>query len=144
MGINVSQKEYRDSCKNHYIAYVRLYEDEKYQKSGRLLLFYAVECGLKCLIMKNENLPDYDALQNYARNIARKEIAGHNIKDMLIECHLEGTYFLKDIPLAKGGRVSADQLNQVWRYGAAVSDEEAGNKNEKVMKKIVEYLLKRI
>lgn len=144
MGINITQKEYRDSCKNHYIAYISLCGDEKYQKSGRLLLFYAAECGLKCLIMKNENLGDYDALQRYAKNTARKGIAGHNIKDMLIDCNLEGTYILKDIPLAKGGRVSSDEFNQVWRYGAAVADEDAENKNEKVMRKIVEYLLKRI
>lgn len=144
MGINITQKEYRDSCKNHYIAYIKLYEDEKYQKSGRLLLFYAVECGLKCYIMKNENLPDYNALQKYARNIGRNEISGHNIKEMLICCNLEGRYILKDIQLAKGGKVSSGEFNQVWRYGANVIDEEAGNKNEKVMAQIIEYLLKRI
>lgn len=144
MGINITRKEYRDSCKNHYIAYSKLSEDERYQKSGRLLLFYAVECGLKCLIMKDENLADYDALQKYAANISRKEIAGHNIKAMLINRNLEGKYILKDIRLAKGGKVSSNEFNQVWRYGAGVLDEEEGVKNEKILRNIVEYLLKRI
>lgn len=144
MGINITQKEYRDSCKNHYIAYSKLSEDEKYQKSGRLLLFYAVECGLKCLIMKDESLPDYNSLQKYATNIHRKEIAGHNIKVMLINRNLERDYILKDIRLAKGGKVSSDEFNQVWRYGAGVIDEEEGNKNEKTLRRIMEYLLKRI
>ena len=53
-------------------------------------------------------------------------------------------YFIKDIQLAKGGKVSSGEFNQVWRYGANVIDEEAGNKNEKVMAQIIEYLLKRI
>lgn len=144
MGINITRKEYRDSCKNHYIAYSKLSEDERYQKSGRLLLFYAVECGLKCLIMKDENLADYDALRKYAANISRKEIAGHNIKAMLINRNLEGKYILKDIRLAKGGKVSSNEFNQVWRYGAGVLDEEEGVKNEKILRNIVEYLLKRI
>lgn len=144
MGVNVTQKEYRDSCKNHYIAYVKLHDDEKYRKSGRLLLFYAVECGLKCYIMKNENLADYNALHKYAENIGRKEIAGHGIKEMLINCNLEGRYIVKDMPLEKGGRVSSGEFNQVWRYGAGVADEEAENKNEKVLRQIMEYLLKRI
>ncbi len=144
MGINITQKEYRDSSKNHYIAYSKLSDDEKYKRSGRLLLFYAVECGLKCYIMKNENLPDYKALQKYATNIGRKEMAGHDIKAMLIKCNLEGRYILKDIPLIKGGKVSPNEFNQVWRYGAGAADEEVENKNEKVLKQIMEYLLKRI
>jgi len=144
MGINITRKEYRESCKNHYVAYFKLSEDEKYQRPGRLLLFYAVECGLKCLIMKDENLADYNALQKYAENIRRREIAGHNIKAMLINRNLEGKYILKDIRLAKGGKVSSDEFNQLWRYGAKVLDEEEGKKNEKVLRQIVEYLLKRI
>lgn len=144
MAINITQKEFRDSCKNHYIAYARLHEDKKYQKPGRLLLFYAVECGLKCYIMKNENLSDYDALQRYARNVGKKDIAGHNIREMLIKCGLEKRYILKDLPLARGGKASSDAFNQVWRYGAGISDEETEKKNEKVMGQIIEYLLKRI
>ena len=144
MGINITQREYRDSCKNHFLAYSKLSEDEKYQKSGRLLLFYAVECGLKYLIMKNEELADYNALQKYAANIRRKEISGHNIKAMLIHRNLDRDYILKDIKLAKGGKASSDELNQVWRYGAVVSEEEEENKNEKTLRRIMEYLLKRI
>ncbi len=144
MAINITRKEYRDSCKNHYIAYSKLSDEEKYRKSGRLLLFYAVECGLKCYIMKNENLSDYNALQKYAINTGKKEIARHNVKAMLIDCNLEGRYILKDIPLSKGGKVSSDEFNQVWRYGASVADEEIGNKNEKVLRQIMECLLKRI
>lgn len=144
MGINITQREYRESCKNHYLAYSKLSEDEKYQKSGRLLLFYAVECGLKYLIMKDEELSDYNALQKYATNIRRKEISGHNIKAMLIYRNLDRDYILKDIRLKKGRKASSDEYNQVWRYGAVVAEVEEENKNEKTLRRIMEYLLKRI
>lgn len=144
MGINIRQKEYRDSCKNLFLAYTKLREKDGYGNSGRLLLFYAAECGLKCLIMKSRELADYDALRKYAESKGKKEIAGHNIKAMLIFQELDKKFILKDINLLKGGKVPPAEFNQVWRYGANVLDESENDRNEKVLKQIVVYLLQRI
>lgn len=144
MGINIRQKEYRDSCKKLFIAYTKLREKEGYGDPGRLLLFYAAECGLKCLIMKSRDLADYDALLKYASDIGKKEITGHNIKAMLIYQELDKKFILKDISLLKGGKVPPAEFNQVWRYGANILDEKENDRNEKVLQQIVVYLLQRI
>ena len=47
--IPVTRREFRDGFKTHYNCYKGI---QGYDKSRRLLLFYSVECGLKCLLLK--------------------------------------------------------------------------------------------
>ena len=141
--LNVTQKEFLNSFKFHYRTYQALSDDEKYVYDRRLILFYAVECGLKCWIMKNNALKDYYELKEYAE---RKGIGdfSHNIKEMLKDRNMSEKYILKNLKTLGGQRVEPKHLNQFWRYGVHADDREAENKNEKVLNDIAMDLLKRL
>ena len=141
--INVTRKEFQVSCKNHYFLY-------KNDKSGisprtkRLLLFYSVECGLKCLIMKNIGKNTYEELRKYSED-NQKRIHGHDLKAMTQEVGIEHKYPLKRIRLAKGGGVvTPDRYNELWRYGAATESDDEEIKAEAVLRGIADWIEMRL
>jgi hypothetical protein len=69
----------------------------------RLLLFYAVECGLKVLIMKVKRQSRTDDLDS--------DILTHDINKLLNELHAQGDLVLRQtqmVPIKKSNRKSKD------------------------------------
>ena len=138
--INVTRREFQDSYRRHYKMYRNTVENEK---TRRLILFYSVECGLKSLLMKNLGKDTYEEFTECCLN-EKKELIGHNINAMLKELNPQSEFNLKNIPLKRGGSVTAKQFNELWRYGAAVSDKEDEDKAEKTLIKIAEWIHERL
>lgn len=134
--INVTRREYQDSYRSHYKLYM---ETMGSKKSGRLILFYSVECGLKSLLMKDMGKNTYDEFVECCGN-EKSELKGHNIKAMMRELNPRNDYCLRNIPLKRGGSALPKQFNELWRYGAASDDEEAEEKAEKTLVKIAEWI----
>lgn len=107
----------------------KAYQNAKEPKlnAHRLLLFYAVECGLKAVLMKRKN-----------KYLSDNEISsfGHDLRALLSELHvntqklqLSGKLFNKECsiylkPILKQRskdepkRVCrSEEINQIWRYG---------------------------
>jgi hypothetical protein len=89
----------------------------------RLLLFYAIECGLKAVFMKRKSVNCTDACQ-----IEFGEIQ-HNINKLLdvlkagTQLQLSNNLKMSDINNGKQQRqIDISQLNQVWRYGGVVTN----------------------
>ena len=88
----------------------------------RLLLFYAVECGLKAIIMKRQGKDRTDLCPNLAES-------RHNI-NKLLDCLSAGNslklpkeFLIKTKEdLNKGDRkCKTEEINQMWRYGGTVN-----------------------
>ena len=140
--INITRRECQNSYRNHY----RLYKTaniETSPKSRRLLLFYSVECGLKSLIMKNIGKNTYEELRKYSEEQG-KRVHGHDLKAMTQEVGIEHQYPLKRIRLAKEGSCAPERYNELWRYGAAIEDEEEEIKAENTLEKIAEWIEQRL
>lgn len=116
----------------------------KRKNPHRLLLFYAVECGLKAVWLRsnNKNVLDTKNIDEYKHNL-HKLIHELNLgKDYLLpsdiklkSCTLEN----KDFP--RNGKI--DVLHQAWRYGGCCvtpGDEQC----EKQLQKIAEWIDKEI
>lgn len=104
----------------------------------RLLLFYAVECGLKAVWLKRQNRSLFD----------REDIGntGHNLRQVLkelkvgVELSLPGHCQLKPVTRNgaqehRNGDISI--LHQAWRYGAncaAPTDSDCEHQLEQVLK----------
>lgn len=141
--INITRQEFQASCKSHYQLYKRSSEAIS-PKSRRLLLFYAVECGLKSLIMKDIGYNTYEQLKKYSEEHG-KRIHGHDLKAMTQEIGIEHKYPLKRIRLAKEGQdCTPDRYNELWRYGAATEDEEEEAKAEKTLERIAIWIEQRL
>lgn len=83
----------------------------------RLLLFYAVECGLKAILMRRQQKDCTDA------SIAE---FGHDINKLLDALGARGSLRLptqirlKDIKIQGSSHqrsLTSEQINQLWRYG---------------------------
>jgi len=103
----------------------------------RLLLFYAVECGLKATYLKRQNMDVWDG------NLLDKKTGHpfmHDVNGILDECKagmaLPKNLELVPLKVGSSGQVlprhcSAADLNQVWRYGGQLkkpTDTEVENR----------------
>lgn len=107
--------------------------------SQRLLLFYAVECGLKVLIL---NKIKGHTTESFTKHEVLKEKLtgnnGHNIKYMLsfLQCNV---FLLPELKCLNGYCAQPKEYNQIWRYGI-VANLEAENQIEKELGKIAEWI----
>jgi len=112
------------------------------RNSHRLLLFYAVECGLKAMLLKkiNGNTTKDLASHNKLNKLSGKN--GHNIKYML--SYLGYSQFtLPELPCKNNLIASCTEYNQVWRYGIEVEcDKES--QIEKELSGVAEWIKGRI
>ncbi|NOQ64473.1 MAG: hypothetical protein GQ582_08175 [Methyloprofundus sp.] len=86
----------------------------------RLLLFYAIECGLKVIILKGENKNRTDRLSKDL-----KEYGGHDINKLLTALHAPSKLHLKATKMNNlrnpdtPRNVGVGDFNQMWRYGGS-------------------------
>lgn len=101
-----------------------------------LLLFYATECGLKAVVLKN----DGNSLTDESSII---KDAGHNLKELMRYLRIDGQFklprHLKLKSIQRKGRkqergADIKDLNQVWRYGGELDVEI----NQEIEKKLTE------
>lgn len=140
--IDITRSEFRKSFQNHYTMYVNT-DNGMPERTRRLILFYAVECGLKSLILKNIGKNTYQEMQEYY-GLCGKKIHGHDLKEMTREVGIEAAYPLKTIKLNKDRHIKPKQYNELWRYGATVEDEAEEKREEKTLLRIADWIRQRI
>jgi len=118
-----------------FLNYIHFYTLKYVSVNSFHLLCYAVECGLKCLLVK-KNIPNRERSTLIPGHYNTKT---HDIEDLLIRVRYAGsnsfgkTYDLpklkiKEIPQLNGndiqrGEAESCQYHQVFRYGIAVKNE---------------------
>lgn len=117
--IEVTRREFHQAWKAHR----SLWESAQQQNNASLTcLFYAIECGLKAVILKQEG-----------RELSgpKEGELGHDINKMLSILRVQRTllinadYLLNDLKNPNKPRnASQDQINQVFRYGVMFKSDE--------------------
>jgi hypothetical protein len=123
---------------------LKVSEVENRENPQRLLLFYAVECGLKAVIMKRENstrTDDCDSLSQF----------GHNINALLDhlrageELRLSKEVSMRQIKDPTTQRpVKSKEFNQMWRYGGETENKPSDADVEKQLLEIVKWIKKEL
>lgn len=125
--IHASVKELKSAFKYHYDIINRHKEDKS--ASIYLLVFYAVECGLKAVWLKNNGLSGTDQIQDQAL-ISEK---GHDLtvwtKKLRLPATITGKYDTKEPRMFHLSRDKSSwdigKIHQTWRYGVKIdSDDE--------------------
>lgn len=109
-------RELERAWKNNYSAYENLKNIKKNTKTNthRLMLFYAIECGLKAFFMKRE--------KKQVTDLTITEL-GHNINKMLDKVKagkslkLPSQIRLKPLRNDEQRICDVENINQIWRYG---------------------------
>lgn len=135
--IEITQREMERAFRSHHAA-TRQLSSPVVTHSRLVCLFYAVECGLKSLIMKQERHQTTNGIEIHNFE--------HDINKMLE--YLKGGAELrlptKRIHLAGKSGVPRDtfqsKLNQVWRYGADVKKTEDHTRIIKTLENICNWI----
>ena len=85
----------------------------------RMLLFYAVECGVKYQYMRYKGYKLYKDIPEDFR-----EKHKHNIKSLLKEIGLDGKCKFPTIKSSHDENIDAGAYQEMWRYGIAVKSQE--------------------
>ena len=124
--IHVGVSELRQAFHAHRAA-----ADKTQGISSHLLLFYAVECGLKSIYLREKKLPNTAKLPD--STLLSKD--GHNLDRWVKELKISASQVGKtpDFHLATSGDIlNIEKVHQAWRYGIRIKPEDE--------KKLVEWL----
>ncbi len=115
--LHITDREMFRAWRNNYCAYTK---EESPTNAHRLLLFYAVECGLKALILRHR-------AKTHTGECEEATSHAHNINGLLdflragAELRIRPDEIKMDSIKSVGGRivrtVPARDINQMWRYG---------------------------
>jgi hypothetical protein len=134
-------KELKASFYRHRQVYI---EARNKTTSHYLLLFYAVECGLKVLLLnkfKGSTTGDFERIRDLQGKLLGKN--GHNLK-MILKLLNYNKVALPALLCANGSGAESDTYNQVWRYGIAVRDKSNENEVVNNLEKISEWIIKQL
>lgn len=106
--IDTSKREFSESFRKGY----ELYKKGNLPKyTANLVLFYAVECGLKAILLSQQHVYMFSKLCKDYREY------GHDIKKLLKHFGIESRFELKCFCTKLGQQVQPYQYHEVWRYG---------------------------
>jgi hypothetical protein len=112
----------------------------------RLLLFYAVECGLKALLMKRKNVSSTDLVPEIYQS-------GHDLNKLLDYLraggglHLKQQYKICDLKKQNQSfqrNIGSSEINQMWRYGGKALETYSDKDIEESLRKIADWIKKQI
>ncbi|CAA7603009.1 Hypothetical protein DEACI_3832 [Acididesulfobacillus acetoxydans] len=115
----ITRREFQRAYRNHFRVYLQWVPSLRARQSQLLLLFYAAECGLKAIWLKEHRLEDSLADSTF-------RTFGHDINRLLrdLRTGLVVSMYTRTVP-GNVREVRLEQLNQAWRYGCEVEDESA-------------------
>lgn len=121
--IDVSKDEFTKSFNKHYSIYKinPIVEDTK-----RLILFYAVECGLKSRLMYKRNVHMYTKLNE-------EDKCGHDIKKLLKKLGIEARYNLLSLKTNHNDHISSKEYQELWRYGVCICKSDKNEQRDKLI-----------
>lgn len=116
--LRADKKNYKKAFTTHADAYDKWNIGSPY--SQRLLLCYCVECGLKCLIMQDNNIHKI----SQADDETVKILGSHDFKVLLKKVNQAGNYTFKSFPTEYNDTVGTSDYHQLCRYSIAPANKQ--------------------
>lgn len=141
--IRADRQDYKRGYKKKFAHYKKLRSTENDTNCRRLLLVYAVECGLKFLLLRQWCEMNSELI----RDENKKRIIGtHDLRYLLRELGQQGNWRFDTFHTTHGDLVTAKEYHQMYRYGVRVQkDDELKEKNmEEKMMQIAEWIEERM
>lgn len=137
--VHVSNRDLKRGYRYHLQAYQAC---PMPTNAHRLLLFYAIECGLKAILLKDNNCKATDEFPRIVE-------LGHDLNKLLSELgigtanplRLPNSIKIKSKPPRQPIDISG--LHQVWRYGGEASDPLDDHLEQQLLK-IIDWIQENI
>lgn len=139
--IPFTKREIERAWRENKRAHTDCHNDRR-TNAHRLLLFYAVECGLKAVVMKRNKKDRTDLCPEFLE-------AQHNINKLLdilrtgTELKLPDQLFMEPLNNNTERKFTPGDINQMWRYGGR-SDKITDQDIEKQLLNIVSWIEKEL
>ena len=135
--LSASRHNLQKAFHKHKACYEAL--KDTHNRSRRLILFYAVETGLKAYLLdKIQKRTSDDLFSHY--DYRYLENNGHDISIMLKLAKLPGQFVLKTLRCKNDIQVAPSQYHQLWRYGLEPTDAADENEAETTLYSVVLHL----
>jgi hypothetical protein len=131
--VHVTLKEIESAFKSHRNKFATF--SGQPGMTDKMILFYAVECGLKALYMRQNKLIRTDRKSSY--NGKAVSDFGHKLNDLLKTIKLN--YSIPKITANDSSQIEQLHLHEAWRYGKSLDEKQEKNCIEilnKVLKEI--------
>ncbi len=102
----IKHKQHKDSSKTFTIT-------------DKMVLFYAVECGLKLLYMRKHRLKQTDQKDPSGKSVVS---FSHKLNELLKENGF--SYTIPKMTAKDSTQIEADSLHQAWRYGKSLEEQK--------------------
>ena len=135
--LSVSRHNLQKAFQKHKACYEAL--KDTHDRSRRLILFYAVETGLKVYLLDKIQKHTSDELFSHY-DYRYLENNGHDISAMLKLANLPGQFVLKTLRCKSDMQVAPSQYHQLWRYGLELTDAADEKEAEITLYSVVVYL----
>lgn len=138
----VRLKNLKHASQKHYDLYMHHSSNNNHNidDSLRMVLFYAVECGLKYLYINDTEHGKASKKEYEGKMIS----INHNIRYLLRELNLKDQYSLpRNIKCEDKQSINFNNLHAEWRYGRKFHKTE-NQRCEKALLKIMEYICERV
>ncbi len=134
--VHVTLREIEKSFRRNKKFVTHLNQSGSYVASQRkLILFYAVECGLKALYMRRKRLRKTDQKDTDNKGVSS---FSHNLNRLLKKLNLI-QHKLPDVKAKDNVLIPAKSLHEAWRYGKEL-DPDDEHKYEEKLQKIMQIL----
>ena len=115
--LRADKKNYKKAFTTHANAYDKWNMGSLY--SRRLILCYCVECGLKCLIMQNDNIHAIAQANEETTRI----LGSHDFRLLLKKVGQAGNYIFKQFPTEYGEMINPADYHQLCRYAISPAEQ---------------------
>lgn len=132
--LRADRKNYKKAFNTHFQAY-NTWKEGCYN-SQRVTICYCVECGLKCLIMKDNKIERIAQANQEIANV----LGSHDFRTLLKAVKKSGIYKFKDFQTEYGETVNPENYHQLCRYCVEAKDNASVEEFENTLKAIAEWL----
>lgn len=139
--LRADQKNYKDAFNQHYDAYIK-WNNTNSTTSKRMILAYCVECGLKCLVMKENRIQ----MVSQAQSDLQRELGEHDFVKLLIRLKQAGPYWFGPFRTEYNNIVEPYTYHQICRYSIRPrqKEKEQVEKYEHQLDTIAKWIRERI
>ena len=137
MALVASKRDLLKAFQKHKACYEAL--GGGFDRCRRMVLFYAVETGLKYYLLTKIQKNTTEELTQH-RDFVDKVKNGHNIRGMLKWANMESQYKLASVRCKNGATAEPSQYHEIWRYGMDINDASDEERIEMVLCSVMEYL----
>ncbi len=139
--LNADQKDFQKAYRNNKATYRSIEKKTENDMVRKMLIFYAVECGLKYMLMNKRGCLTHADVSEKMDDYEVRAMGTHDLRALLKALHNESSFkFPTNIVTIHGDIVQCGQFHEACRYNIGIVNPDDANLFENVLVSISEWI----